>query len=150
MTRSEGYIPLTAACSESWRAPAFMPARTSMHSVTFSCTCCVYANIHLVTHVLSACLAGLASNLSQPRVDATGIAATSVALGLDKGLRRLSQLNIVLAVVLLVFVLAVGPTVFIAEGMVQSLGSYFDALPWLAAVATLVSLVSDGASHPHA
>ncbi|MFO7529463.1 MAG: BCCT family transporter [Marinobacter sp.] len=60
------------------------------------------------------------------------IAATSVALGLDKGVRRLSQLNILLAMVLLAFVLAVGPTVFIAEGMVQSVGDYFDALPWLA------------------
>lgn len=62
----------------------------------------------------------------------TGIAATSVAFGLDKGVRRLSQLNILLAMVLLAFVLIVGPTVFIAEGMVQSLGQYFDALPWLA------------------
>jgi choline/glycine/proline betaine transport protein len=60
------------------------------------------------------------------------IAATSVALGLDKGVRRLSQLNIVLAIVLIVFVAAVGPTIFIAEGMVQSIGDYFDALPWLA------------------
>ncbi|SNC65208.1 choline/glycine/proline betaine transport protein [Marinobacter sp. es.048] len=62
----------------------------------------------------------------------TSIAATSVALGLDKGVRRLSQLNILLAMALLAFVLAVGPTVFIAEGMVQGVGNYFDALPWLA------------------
>lgn len=62
----------------------------------------------------------------------TSIAATSVALGLDKGVRRLSQLNIVLAMALLAFVLVVGPTVFIAEGMVQGVGDYFDALPWLA------------------
>jgi choline/glycine/proline betaine transport protein len=62
----------------------------------------------------------------------TSIAATSVALGLDKGVRRLSQLNIVLAMTLLAFVLIVGPTVFIAEGMVQSVGDYFNALPWLA------------------
>ncbi|WP_027962787.1 BCCT family transporter [Halomonas halodenitrificans] len=62
----------------------------------------------------------------------TSIAATSVALGLDKGVRRLSQLNIVLAMALLAFVLIAGPTVFIAEGMVQGLGDYFDALPWLA------------------
>nr|WP_221275619.1 BCCT family transporter [Marinobacter oulmenensis] len=60
------------------------------------------------------------------------IAATSVALGLDKGVRRLSQLNIVLALLLILFVAAVGPTVFIAEGMVQSIGDYLDALPWLA------------------
>jgi choline/glycine/proline betaine transport protein len=62
----------------------------------------------------------------------TSIAATSVALGLDKGVRRLSQLNIVLAMVLLGFVLTAGPTVFIAEGMVQSIGDYLDALPRLA------------------
>jgi len=62
----------------------------------------------------------------------TSIAATSVALGLDKGVRRLSQLNIVLAMALLGFVFIVGPTVFIAEGMVQSIGDYLDALPRLA------------------
>ena len=62
----------------------------------------------------------------------TSIAATSVALGLDKGVRRLSQLNIVLAMVLLAFVFTLGPTVFIAEGMVQSIGDYLDALPRLA------------------
>ncbi len=61
----------------------------------------------------------------------TSIAATSVALGLDKGVRRLSQINIVLALLLILFVLVIGPTVFIAEGMVQSIGDYFSALPWL-------------------
>lgn len=62
----------------------------------------------------------------------TCIAATSVALGLDKGVRRLSQANIVLAMALLAFVLTAGPTVFIAEGMVQSVGDYLHELPWLA------------------
>ena len=61
----------------------------------------------------------------------TSIAATSVALGLEKGVRRLSQLNVLLAIALLGFVLAVGPSVFIAEGMVQSVGDYLNALPWL-------------------
>lgn len=61
-----------------------------------------------------------------------GTAAISVALGLEKGVRRLSQINILLAVVLLAFVLVVGPTVFIAEGVVQSVGSYLSALPSLA------------------
>lgn len=61
----------------------------------------------------------------------TGIAATSVALGLDKGVRRLSQLNILLAMGLLAFVLIVGPSVFIAKGMVQGVGNYLDALPWM-------------------
>ncbi|MGO2133416.1 MAG: BCCT family transporter [Halomonas sp.] len=62
----------------------------------------------------------------------TSIAAGSVALGLDKGVRRLSQINIALAIILLAFVLIAGPSVFIATGMVQSLGGYLDALPWLA------------------
>lgn len=60
------------------------------------------------------------------------IAAISVALGLDNGVRRLSQLNIVLAMLLILFVAVVGPTIFIAEGMVQSVGNYFNDLPWLA------------------
>lgn len=47
-------------------------------------------------------------------------------------MRRLSQINILLAMELLLFVFIVGPTVFIAEGMVQSIGNYIDALPWLA------------------
>ncbi|NWN91020.1 BCCT family transporter [Marinobacter adhaerens] len=62
----------------------------------------------------------------------TSVAATSVALGLDKGVRRLSQVNIGLALLLILFVAVVGPTVFIAEGMVQSLGNYLNDLPWLA------------------
>ncbi|GGY65858.1 BCCT family transporter [Marinobacter zhanjiangensis] len=62
----------------------------------------------------------------------TAIAATSVALGLDKGVRRLSQLNIGLAILLIGFVALAGPSVFIAEGMVQSIGDYLHALPWLA------------------
>lgn len=61
-----------------------------------------------------------------------GIAAVSVALGLDKGVRRLSQINILFALALLLFVFVVGPTVFIAEGMVQSVGNYLGALPTLA------------------
>lgn len=61
-----------------------------------------------------------------------GIAALSVALGLDSGIRRLSQLNILLATALLLFVAITGPTLLIAEGMVQSVGAYLDALPWLA------------------
>ncbi|WNK21149.1 BCCT family transporter [Halomonas piscis] len=59
------------------------------------------------------------------------IAAMSVALGLDKGVRHLSQINIFLALLLILFVLIVGPTVFMAEGMVQAAGDYFDNLPWL-------------------
>lgn len=62
----------------------------------------------------------------------TSIAATSVGLGLDNGVRRLSQINIALALLLIIMVFILGPSVFIAEGMVQSVGDYIDALPRLA------------------
>ncbi len=62
----------------------------------------------------------------------TVIATISVALGLDRGIRRLSQFNILIAVMLMLFVLAVGPTLFIMRGMIESAGSYLHTLPWLA------------------
>lgn len=62
----------------------------------------------------------------------TCIATTSVVLGLDKGVKHLSELNIGLAVLLLLFVFLVGPTVSILQAMVQSVGSYLTALPEIA------------------
>jgi choline/glycine/proline betaine transport protein len=62
----------------------------------------------------------------------TVIAVISVAAGLDKGIRRLSNVNIAMAVGLLVFVLAFGPTLLILRGMVESTGSYLVELPRLA------------------
>ncbi|MAA75071.1 MAG: multidrug DMT transporter permease [Salinisphaeraceae bacterium] len=57
------------------------------------------------------------------------LAATcSVALGLDKGIRRLSELNILMATGLLLFVLFAGPTVFLLQGTVESMGNYLAAL----------------------
>jgi choline/glycine/proline betaine transport protein len=54
----------------------------------------------------------------------TGIATVSVALGLDGGIRRISELNMILAVTLLGFVLLVGPTVFLLQTLVQNTGAY--------------------------
>lgn len=54
----------------------------------------------------------------------TGFASLSVGLGLDAGIRRISELNVVLALVLLLFVLIVGPTFFLAEAFVQNTGAY--------------------------
>jgi choline/glycine/proline betaine transport protein len=54
----------------------------------------------------------------------TGAAVLSVVAGLDKGVKRLSQLNMGLAALLLFFVLVVGPTVFILGGLTQSIGFY--------------------------
>ena len=52
------------------------------------------------------------------------LATLSVASGLDKGIRILSELNLGLAVVLMLFVLAVGPTVFLLQAYVQNTGAY--------------------------
>ncbi len=53
------------------------------------------------------------------------IAATgSVVAGLSSGVKRLSEINIVLAGLFLLFIIIVGPTLFIVDSFVQNLGSY--------------------------
>ena len=59
----------------------------------------------------------------------TGIATLSVMSGLDGGVKRLSQWNMGLAALLMLFLLVVGPTVFILSGFTQNLGYYFTKLP---------------------
>lgn len=59
----------------------------------------------------------------------TSVAVTSVMLGVDAGIRRLSVINMYLAILLAVFVFVVGPSVFILEFMVSSTGYYFQHLP---------------------
>ncbi|WP_071393394.1 BCCT family transporter [Bacillus tuaregi] len=49
----------------------------------------------------------------------------SSTTGLDKGIKFLSNLNLALAIVLLLFVLIVGPTVFIMESFTLAIGDYF-------------------------
>ncbi|MFO7962806.1 MAG: BCCT family transporter [Desulfobacterales bacterium] len=56
----------------------------------------------------------------------TGIAALSVFSGLDQGVKRLSELNLNLAALLLIFVLLLGPTIFILDSFVQNTGAYLD------------------------
>ncbi|QCB48137.1 BCCT family transporter [Hydrogenophaga sp. PAMC20947] len=62
----------------------------------------------------------------------TAIALTSVLAGLDAGVKRLSEINMVLAILLLVFVIIVGPTLAIATGFFSNLGAYVEYLPALA------------------
>lgn len=52
------------------------------------------------------------------------IAVISVVSGLDKGVRRLSEANMILAISLLVFVLVLGPTVFLLKAYLQNTGAY--------------------------
>lgn len=53
------------------------------------------------------------------------LAGISAATGLGKGVRRLSELNLFLAVVLMVFVLFTGPTLFLLGAFGDNLGNYF-------------------------
>ncbi|WP_299494372.1 BCCT family transporter [uncultured Shewanella sp.] len=58
----------------------------------------------------------------------TLIATLSVFSGLDKGVKRLSELNLGLAFLLLVFVLLFGPTVDLLRAFVQNTGGYLSDL----------------------
>lgn len=59
------------------------------------------------------------------------VALWSVVAGVDKGVQQLSKINIGLAFLLLVFVIAFGPTLGILQGFFQNLGSYVSYLPAL-------------------
>ncbi|UNK42080.1 choline BCCT transporter BetT [Luteimonas sp. S4-F44] len=58
----------------------------------------------------------------------TLIATGSVVSGLDRGVRRLSELNMIMAVALLAFVLIAGPTVYLMQTFVQNTGMYVSNL----------------------
>lgn len=62
----------------------------------------------------------------------TSVAVISVVAGLDNGVKRLSQLNMGLAGLFVVFLLVVGPALFILPAFVQSVGFYGSSLPELA------------------
>ena len=60
---------------------------------------------------------------------ATTILATiSVVMGLDAGIKRLSEINIILAIILLTLVLSFGPTVLLLQVFVQNTGDYLSDL----------------------
>lgn len=57
-----------------------------------------------------------------------GCATISVITGLDKGVRILSETNLLLAICLMLFVLIVGPTGDLLRDFVQNIGLYLDSL----------------------
>ncbi|MFZ7089647.1 BCCT family transporter [Primorskyibacter sp. 2E233] len=61
----------------------------------------------------------------------TSVALISVVRGLDGGVKVLSEINMGLALLLLLFVLIVGPTVALLTGFVDYLGAYLQYLPAL-------------------
>ena len=67
-------------------------------------------------------------------VGITGAATISVVSGLNQGVKKLSEMNINLGAILLVFILILGPTVFILDSYAQNIGNYlsgfFDKSFW--------------------
>ncbi|MCO6044340.1 BCCT family transporter [Aeoliella sp. ICT_H6.2] len=59
----------------------------------------------------------------------TTMAVASLVSGLDVGIRRLSEINMVIAGSLLLFLFVAGPTVFLLDSLVANLGAYFQRLP---------------------
>lgn len=64
----------------------------------------------------------------------TGIALVSVVAGLDKGVKRLSEANMILAALLLLLVLMLGPTLAILTGFFDNLVAYAKNLPAFSSV----------------
>ncbi len=58
----------------------------------------------------------------------TTLATISVVTGLEKGIRRLSELNLLLAVGLMGLVLLLGPTVLLLQTFVENTGSYLSEI----------------------
>jgi len=56
----------------------------------------------------------------------TSAASISVISGLDHGVKKLSEINMRLGMLLLVFVLVAGPTLFIFETYIQNIGAYLN------------------------
>jgi glycine betaine transporter len=57
---------------------------------------------------------------------------TSTAVGVDRGIKILSNINMVVAVLLVLYIAVLGPTAFIFETFIDAIGSYFTQLPALA------------------
>ena len=61
----------------------------------------------------------------------TFFAVLSIATGLDKGVKNLSMANMYTAGLFMVFLLVVGPTVYILKAFTQNIGFYIQNLPQL-------------------
>jgi len=61
----------------------------------------------------------------------TAVAVVSIVAGVDKGVKRLSELNMILAFLLLMFVVFVGPTLLIFTGFFSNIAGYLGELPFL-------------------
>lgn len=62
----------------------------------------------------------------------TGMATLSVALGLDTGIKLLSEGNMALAVLFATFIFLAGPTVYLLDSFIQDVGYYVQHFVYLA------------------
>jgi choline/glycine/proline betaine transport protein len=58
----------------------------------------------------------------------TGMATISVIAGLDAGIRRVSELNLMLAIIMLIFILVAGPTATLLGALMQNIGGYLSSM----------------------
>ncbi len=72
----------------------------------------------------------------------TALFTLSVVSGVHKGIKMLSQFNIVLFVILAIFIFIAGPTLFIVHVFTDSLGKYINYLPHMS---TWLNLPGEGA-----
>lgn len=63
----------------------------------------------------------------------TALATWSVVRGLDAGIKLLSECNMIVMALLGLFVLLLGPTIFILSGFIENIGNYVQNFPTLAA-----------------
>lgn len=61
----------------------------------------------------------------------TALYTLSAVTGINRGIRILSSINLVLAVALMLFVLLVGPTRFIFNSLVETTGQYLQNIIWM-------------------
>lgn len=58
----------------------------------------------------------------------TAIAIWSVMTGLEGGIKRLSQINVIICLGLMLFVFFAGPTLFLLESLIENLGTYIQKI----------------------
>ena len=88
-------------------------------------------------------LFGVPENLAvQSALIALGVlmAVASCVSGVDKGIRRLSELNIVLAIGLMLYVLITGRTAFLLDAIVMNIGDFVSRFPAMALNLSLIHI----------
>jgi choline/glycine/proline betaine transport protein len=61
----------------------------------------------------------------------TAMATISVVLGLDGGIKRLSEINLYLAVTLLAFIFLAAPTFYLLSALIQNIGAYLSQVVFM-------------------